>query len=42
MSHEPKNVGEPTYREAMIMLVAVAAGCALLLLGSMWLIEVRY
>ena len=40
MSHQPKNGSEPTYREAIIIVFAVAAGCALLL-AALWLIELR-
>ncbi len=39
MHHEPSNRGELTYREAIFIVLAVAAGCALLLLAALWLIE---
>ena len=37
--HEPSDRGELTYREAIFIVIAVAAGCALLLLAALWLIE---
>jgi hypothetical protein len=40
LPHHP-NDDEPSYREAITIVLAVAAGCALLLLGAMWLIELR-
>ena len=39
MSHEPSDRGELTYREAIFIVFAVAAGCALLLLAGLWLID---
>jgi hypothetical protein len=39
MSHVPGNDGELTYRQAIIIVLAVGAACALLLLAALWLIE---
>ena len=40
MPHEPNDRGQLTYREAIIIVLAVAAVCALLL-GALWLLGLK-
>ncbi len=39
MSDEPGNADEPTDREAIVIALAVAGACSLLLLAVLWLVE---
>ena len=41
MPHEPDHGGELNYRQAIIIVLAVAAVCALLLLAKLWLTQPR-
>ncbi len=41
MSQKPGENDEPSYRHAIILILALGLACAVLLLAALWLIELR-